>query len=356
MRIVLASLLLVGCIAPGPGSSDDSGDSGDGTGTGSSDGSGSGTGTGSGSGMTTPPPPPPVASGTYQVISDIDLTVEALLPQSVEEVVVTLRDFEMNPAGTLFDLAEDAGVPAVGTIRDALPQSLEDKLEGWINDEIATITLAGVPITQVAGGIVGLAETTLTHFAIESELTIGSSTATHTLTGLDFSPAGIDTQIAFDPTWNDVTSTTATYSATSTAAAFGDHGYAIAYGEYAWRALETAFVTTYGMGTYDALLTAVNCDGLAATIAQKCYAGYCVGHETELEQICVRGVEEVINRAYAKFAEQRFDLVHFASGSATLVDSDMDLDVETLASGVWDAEINAGQGLRHVPATFTATK
>jgi hypothetical protein len=336
MRIALAALLLVGCIAPGTGTSDGDGD-----------------GSGSGSGMTTPPA---VASGMYEVRSDIDLTVEALLPQSVEDVVVTLRNFETNPARTLFDLADDAGVPAVDTIRGALPQILEDKLEGWINDEIATVTLDGVPITQVAGGIVALAETTLTHFTLESELTIGSDAATHTLTGLDFSPAGIDAHLTFDPTLNDITSATTTYHATGTAAALGDHGYAIAYGEYAWRALEAAFVATYGMGTYDALLSAVNCDGLAATLAQKCYVGYCVGHQTELKQICTRGVEEVINRAYAKFAEQRFDLVHFASGSATLVDSDTNLVVETLASGVWDAEINAGQGLRHVPATFTATK
>jgi hypothetical protein len=197
MRIALAYLLLIGCIAPGTGTSDDDGD-------------GSGSGSGSGSGMTTPPPPPPVASGIYHVQSDIDLTVEALLPQSVEDVVVTLRDFETNPAKTMFDLAEDAGVPAVGTLRDALPQVLEDKLEGWINGEIANVTLGGVPITQVAGGIVVLAETTLTHFALESELTIASGSATHTLTGLDVTPAGIDAHLTFDPTWNDVTSATTT--------------------------------------------------------------------------------------------------------------------------------------------------
>jgi hypothetical protein len=52
----------------------------------------------------------------------------------------------------------------------------------------------------------------------------------------------------------------------------------------------------------------------------------------------------------------RFDALHLAAGSATLVDADHDGAVEALAAGVWDAEINAGMGLRHVPATFTATK
>jgi len=343
MRIAIASLLLVGCIAPGTGSSDDDGDE---------FGGGSGSGSGSGSGIEQPAP---VASGTYQVRSDIDLTVEALLPEPVENVVVTLRDFQANPAATLFDLAEAAGVPAVETIRDALPAYVEDKLEGWINDQIANVTFNGVPVTGIAAEVVALAETTLTHFAIDSELTIAGGTATHTLTGPDFPPARLDAKPPFAPAFGEITSATTTYSSNKTTATIGDHGYAIAYGEYAWRALETGFVATYGMNPRDALLAAVNCGGLATTISQKCVYGYCVGHKTELKAICERGVEEVIDRAHAKFAEQRFDLVHFAAGNATLVDSDHNLVAEKLGSGVWDAEINAGMGLRHVPATFTAT-
>ena len=50
------------------------------------------------------------------------------------------------------------------------------------------------------------------------------------------------------------------------------------------------------------------------------------------------------------------DAVHFASGTATMNDTNSDGSTDTLTSGVWNAEINAGQGLRTVPATFTATK
>lgn len=343
MRIVLASLLAVGCVVPGAGTPGD-------------DATGETGGAGTSGTMQPPLPPPPLASGTYQVTSTIDLTVEALLPESVEDIVVTLRDFEANPAHTLFDLAEDAGVPAVGTIRDALPSYVEDKLEGWINDYIAGITVDGTPVTSLAGEVVALAETTLTQFAITSDLTIDAATATHTLTGLDFNPAGIDAHITWDVTWNDITTTTASFRATRTTATIGDHDFAIAYGEYAWRAMEQAFITHHGLGIYDTVMAAVDCDGLATAISQKCVWGYCVGHETELKAICTRGVEEVVERAYRKFAEQRFDMLHFATGSATLVDADNDLDVEALAAGVWTAEINAGQGLRSVPATFTATR
>src|SRR5262249_50447168 len=85
----------------------------------------------------TNPPVEPTANGTYQVRSQYDVTAEAVLPEPAFEMVGTLRSFSTAPAHTLLDLAEDAGVPAVETIRDALPSSLESRLEGWIDEQIA---------------------------------------------------------------------------------------------------------------------------------------------------------------------------------------------------------------------------
>ena len=109
--------------------------------------------------------------GDYQVTSQIDITIETLLPQPVEDIVSSAREFSVNPAHTLITLADSAGVPAVGTLRDYLPDYVEGKLEGWINDEIAKLTIAGIPVTQVAGTFAALAETTLTQVSLESELT-----------------------------------------------------------------------------------------------------------------------------------------------------------------------------------------
>lgn len=82
-------------------------------------------------------PKPAVANGAYHVRSTFDLTVGALLPETIYDKVQLLDAFSQNPAETLFDVAEDAGVPAVAEIRDYLPSYVEDKLEGWINGEIA---------------------------------------------------------------------------------------------------------------------------------------------------------------------------------------------------------------------------
>jgi hypothetical protein len=266
--------------------------------------------------------------------------------------VGTLRDFSVNPASTLFDLAEDAGVPAVAEIRAALPGYLEDKLYGWINGEIAKLKVNGVPVTSVAGWVVGWADAVLTTFALDSQLTESGGTCTHTLTNLDFYPAGINVVLPV----NDITSNVITQTAACSSAAgtftMGDHTFGLAYGEYMWRAFEAEL----GANLRSTLSAAVNCAGLAQAIANKCYLGYCVGHASQLEAICKAGIDEVVDRAHAKVTALRFDAIHLAAGTATLVDTDTNLDAEAMTSGVWTAEINAGQGLRTVPATFTATR
>jgi hypothetical protein len=291
----------------------------------------------------------PTAGGSYQVTSQIDITIEALLPQPAEDVVVTARDFSTNPAHTLISLADSAGVPAVGTIRDYLPDYVEGKLEGWINDEINKLTIAGVPVTQVAGELAALAETSLTQVSLESELTIGNGSATHRLTVLDLAPTGLDMQLDLGALPGDVVTASTTATSSHGVLTVGNHTFGLAYGEYAWRALEAVCTAEYGAGLRETLGTAVNCPNVANAVGNKCLLGVCVGHKAELTQICEAGLDEVVERVHDKFASLKFDAIHFSAGTATI-------SAQSLTNGTWTAEINAGQGLRHVPATFTATR
>lgn len=331
MRLAITSLLLTGCLVhTDTQTSNDPWDS-------SED-------------PSNPSTPAPVANGPYVVTSNVEITIEALLPEPAANLVGTLRDFSQHPAHTLFDLAEDAGVPAVGTIRDYLPSILEDKLEGWIDGEIANLTIDGVPVTQFAANIVALAETTLSQVNVESTLTIGNGTAQHTLTALDLAPAGIDARFELGAFPADIVSATTTSSTQRSQLSIGDHRFAIEYGRYAWQAIDSTVHVRATLGA------AVNCPALAARIANKCVLGQCVGHAAELTSICERGLDEVVERAQAKLASFRFDALHFAAGTATMVDANNDRLAERLTDGVWTAEINAGLGLRHAPATFTATR
>jgi hypothetical protein len=110
--------------------------------------------------------------------------------------------------------------------------------------------------------------------------------------------------------------------------------------------------TRFGAPPRTLLGDAVNCPAIAEVVANKCVLGACVGHRAELTEICERGLDEVIATARRKVEALRFDAIHLARGTATLVDADHDGRADRLTDGVWTAEIDASQGLRAVPATF----
>src|SRR5262249_34469282 len=148
----------------------------------------------------------------------------------------------------------------------------------------------------------------------------------------------------------------ATARSQSGSLAIGDHRFGLAYGDYLWRATDQAIAAQFGAGVREALGAAVNCPHVAQTIASKCVLGVCVGHADLLDELCERGLDEVVGLARDQITDLRFDALHFAAGSARLIDRTSDGIADTLADGVWTAEINAGVGLRPVPATFTATR
>ena len=305
----------------------------------------------------TPENPVPYKSGPYLVQTSVDFTIEAILPPQIETAVVFLRLFSTNPARALFDLAEQKGVPAVGIIRTALPGALEDKLEDWINGEIAKVKVAGRPVTEYAGQLAALAEIALSEFAVESELAIDGDTATHRLSALDLRPAGIDFRLGIGGFAGDILTQTPTISTSEGGAiGFSAQHFGLNYGEYAWQGLEYLSQQAFGGTIREALGQAVNCAALAKTISDKCVLGACVGHETELRDVCNGGLDALVDFTHDRIAAFRLEVLHFASGNARLVDDDADGYGDRIVDGIWQAELNIGLGLRHAPATFEGAR
>jgi len=316
-------------------------------------------GDGGGDGATgTPENPVPAKTGPYTLANKIDFTVEQLLPQQIEAVVLTLREMETNPAHALISIADRAGVPAVGALYDAIPGVIKDRLEDWINAEINKVQINGKPISAYCGQIARLAETALTDFQVDSELAIEDGVATHRLTALDLRPTGlVDVRIPIGGFVGDLlTQTPAIEVAEGGAFTLSEQHFGLNYGEYAWQGIEAASTKLFG-GTVRATLgKAINCPGLATTIANKCVLGVCVGHKTELTAICEGGLDAAVNMVRDKLADLRIEALHLASGAARLVDEDGDGIGDSIVDGSWDAEMNLGLGLRKAPATFTGAR
>jgi hypothetical protein len=336
MRIaILTSLLAVGC-----GVSGDVGD---------------GTGGDDGEIIGTPENPQPTKTGPYAMVNTVDFTVEAILPPQAELVVATIRDFSTNPAHALITIADKAGVPAVGALYNAIPGIIKDRIEGFINDEINKIKINGKPITEYAAEVAGLADIALTQFAVDSDLDL--KTHVHKLTALDLHPAGIDFRLPIGDFAGDLlTDTPRVHVADGGALTFSDQHFGLAYGEYAWRGLDAISTQTFGQDIRGSLQGAVNCPQLAKNVADKCVALICVGHESEIAAICTAGLDAIVDIAHDQMAALRLDVLHFASGTATLVDDDGDGVGDRIVNGTWDAELNLGLGLRHAPASFEGAR
>jgi len=322
--------------------------------------SGSATDSPYGPGTGTPDSPVPqqgADQGPYQVTTSVDLTVEAVLPPQAELVVQTLRDFSQNPAHTLIDLAGQEGVPAVATLYDALPSVLTDKLEGWINTEVEKVQIGGQPITTWAGNFAGLADTAFSQFAVDSTLDVEGDTSTHTLTMIDFTPTGVlNVKIPISGLASDILTQHPSIGVNEGQLQLGDQAFGLLFGEYAWNAVNAACTAQFGGDIRTVLGNAVNCAGIAHTIANKCVLGVCVGHEQLVDDICEGGLDAVVNVMHDRFAQLDLEALHYASGTATLVDDDGDGVADRIIDGTWDAQLNLGLGLRHTPATFSATR
>jgi hypothetical protein len=250
------------------------------------------------------------------------------------------------------------GVPAVGLIRDALPGVLEDKLEGWINGEIAKLPkINGKTIQQYADEIASLAEIALSEFTVESELTINGTKSTHRLSALDLRPTGIDFRLPIGGLAGDILTQSPTLSLSEGGAVgFSEQHFGLNYGEYAWQGLQYASTQVFGGDIRTTLGKAVNCAALAKAISDKCVLNVCVGHETELKSVCNGGLDALVDFSHDRLAAMRLEVFHFASGNARLVDDDSDGYGDRIVDGVWQAEMNLGLGLRKAPATFVGAR
>jgi len=306
----------------------------------------------------TPENPVPAKTGPYAVRNTIDFTAEAILPGQAALVVATLREFSENPARALIEVADQAGVPAVGALYGAIPGVIKDRIEGFINDEIAKIKIAERPITEYAGEIADFAEIALTQFAVDSELDVKSDTAVHRLTALDLSPTGlVDVRVPIGGLAGDIlTQEPELVVNEGGGRGFGEQHFGLNYGEYAWQGLELLSTHFFGAGIRASLGNAINCPQLAKSISDKCVLNVCVGHETELRSICEGGLDAIVNFAHDRMAAMRLEALHLATGAARLVDDDGDGVGDRIVEGVWDAELNIGLGLRYAPATFEGSR
>lgn len=315
------------------------------------------------------PEPPAVAwSGTYELENRFDLTAAAVLPETVYTYVDVLAGLREDPAGTLFLLLEEANAPILSDLLAIMPSVLEDRLQGWINDYVASAVYEDNSAVDAIDQVLALAQTVLTQFDIMTELEVPSAgtgeqvEAMHRLLALRLRAQGQEVEIPLmpDPAL-PVLEGEARVLASMVPGAdgnqdlmLGEHAFGLAYGTYAYEGLEFLVSQRYGADIRGTLGAIMDCPAMAADVAGKCVLDVCVGHEAELTELCEQGLDLVVDELRTRMHELRFDALALASGEAALV-VEASASQTSVVDGVWQAELDVGMGPRALPATFTGS-
>lgn len=297
-------------------------------------------------GLGTPESPVP-GEGSYNVTTRVALPLGAT---GVTASIADLRAFSEHGGHTL--LALGTGTPA-GQALAALPTSLKNGLEGWMDTELDKLKIGTATVRQAAGQVATFADTVTSTFTLESSLSVTPTGATHSLRDLNFTPASLDIIIpigGFDA--DKITQHTTATVGDAGALELGDQKFGLAFGAHAWQAINLATTQMYG-GDLSALQN-INCDTVAQKVAARCVSGTCVGHIAELVDVCQRGMQSLVDHLRDELAPIDMTTFRFTRGDGHLVDHDGDGIADEIAGGAWQLESDAGTGTRTTSIAFTA--
>ena len=97
-------------------------------------------------------------------------------------------------------------------------------------------------------------------------------------------------------------------------------------------------------------------------VANRCVLLLCIGHASEVTQLCERGLDLAVNKLHAQLSELSFRALRFEAGNADLWDArvtggPLDGRVDRIDRGTFTkASIDVGTGPRACRATFSGER
>jgi len=306
-------------------------------------------------------------TGAFAVSSDFDIAATAAAPGPINDALAVVHRFVDDPGAAILDFADQAGNPSLSALRAVLPDALESRLTGWMDSYIKTATVNGVTPYDRLVWLDDTVRALLLYWGLESRLALPlSAPGTHSPMTLRFaSLSGTSYSIPFDPTAQVTSGTGVTASVSwpggspgSPIVTISDHVMAFAFGRYALQALDEIMLAEYGVPDTAAYLSSsIGCSGMAAYVASQCVSIICVGHATELNDICESGLAEGARQIEQQITAIDFKAIHFQQGSATAIGAQVTSPQSTTAlrDGIWSVTVDFGNGPDPANATFTAS-
>jgi hypothetical protein len=290
--------------------------------------------------MTPPPPPPEMpisARGTYDLQSELDLG--PALPSSVTDTIDTIGAIADDPAGFLLDLiiAQTSGATrtllqlgsglAAGAINDFIDQS---------SPEFVNV------IRDIAVALRDTVHQLKFGSTLELPLASGDMDATHTVVSFSFDYDGQTTTLSIeDLGQSSVAQAVAASSVNGTALVIGEHALSITYGEILLGFVNTVVIPQLVPGASsfaDVLGQLIDCTQLGNSIGNAVGLGGGI-----VAGACTLGLQAGAGYLEDQVRSLAFDQDGFTlAGTAVITDADGDRLDDTIAQGLWTAQVSYG--------------
>jgi hypothetical protein len=310
---------------------------------------GGGDSEGSGSGSADVKPASTAQPLVYDVTTQIDMTQLSDFSEAIDATLEPLRRLKEDPAQTMLDELSAKNVPIVATLKSKIPDSLEGQFAGWFNDDArsATDALGGVnaDLAAMAG-----------KFQILSTLDMTPGQSKHTIKGLAFTRGSekvtvdapdLVSAIAPDPVKVDVSGPNASV---------GAHAFGLPIGGLTSSGLDLFNKDKLAKtGLRFVIGRIVDCGGIAKKTANRCIASLCIGHETEIKDMCDSGLDVVTDVTLFALKKLNINPLSLLSGDISILDAVTPGD-GGLLSGVWKGSVNLGKGEKDLSSTLTGKR
>ncbi len=318
-------------------------------------------------------------SGKYELSTRYDLTTAGVFPDVANGSLRALSQLKDNPSKTIIDLLKAAHVPIIATVLALLPDQIEAPFENWFNDAFFDTVYQNMPASKRIADLVDDLASLATKFEVTSSLNLptpnenGESGASHALTGLGFTILGQRTifhapaSLAPETHADHVPATLLHILEHSPKVEnglleLGDHGFSVPLGDYLVQAADKLAEAKFGAPTFaEALEKAFDCAGIAHKVSDRCLGPVCVGHETQIKEMCIAGVDLVAHQVLDNLRAIKIDFLRLANGQAAMWDAPkpdgvMDGKIDRLDKGRWTAFMRTSLVEHSVTATFTGTR
>ena len=329
-------------------------------------------------------PVAPKLHGKYELYNKFDLTSTGILPDVANTTLKALSDFRESPSSTIVQLIDAANLPVVDQLLGVLPGAVKNLVYGWIDETVFKALYDQVPVTKQIAGMLDDLASIVTQFELVTTLdmpegdAVGDGRSPHRISGVAYNwseqrhiinaPELLVNLTQQTPKTNAVLLEKLSDDLETGRLKIGDHTFNIPVGSFTVYAADKLVQEKFGSANIrEAVGKIVNCEGLAKTVAAKCYDPFgpgkvCVGHEKEIKAVCTTGLDLVVGVLVGQIKALDIPLLKLESGTAEMWDAPapgqpLDAVVSRIDKGFWTASINAGGPTpKPVIATFTGKR